>query len=152
MHKTEAITFLKTCVVFLVLLTAGAVIGQQMPPAPPPPPQFMVMKGFPLSCFEKPTFEEDGLEFFVCNGGGGLTGVRRAADPTHTVLVHDPEIAQNLNMKAARSACGKGRFGVRSDPGGIISFVCQDKEMEFKAKFRASSKADWQKYDKYLIK
>jgi hypothetical protein len=142
----------KACSCFSFLVIPGVVIGQQTAPLPPPPPQLMSMRGLPLSCFDKPTFEEDGLEFFVCNGEGGLAGVQRTADPTHTVLVRDPDIAQNLNMKAAQSACGKGRFGVRSNPGGFISFECQGEDMELKARFRASSKADWQKYAAYLNK
>ncbi len=111
----------------------------------------MVMKGLPLSCFDKPAFVDDGLEFFVCNGGGGLAGVRRKADPAHIVLVRDLEIAQNLNMQAARSVCGKGKFTVQSD-SSATSFLCQDKDMELKARFSVASKADWQKYVKYLTK
>ena len=112
----------------------------------------MVMKGLPLACFEKPTFEDDGLEFFVCNGGGGLAGVRKKADPAHTVLVRDPDIANNLNMQAAKIACAKGKLSVQADSSGIVSFLCQDKEMEIKARFVIASKADWQKYVKYLNK
>jgi hypothetical protein len=112
----------------------------------------MVMKGLPLTCFEKPAFEEDGLEFFVCNGGGGLAGVRRKADPARIVLVRDLEIAQNLNMQSARSACGTGKFAVQADSSGVASFLCQDKDMGIKARFSASPKADWQKYAKYLNK
>jgi hypothetical protein len=111
-----------------------------------------VMKGLPLSCFEKPAFEEDGLEFFVCNGGGGLAGVRRKADPAHTVQVRDQEIAQNLNMQVAKSACGKGRFSVQADSSGPASFLCEGKQMESKDRFRPASKAEWQKFDKHLNK
>jgi hypothetical protein len=136
----------------IVVLAAGIVIAQAPPPPPPPPPQFMSMKGLPLACFDKPAFDDDGLEFFVCNGGGGLAGVRKKADPAHTVLVRDPEIAQNLDMQAARIACGKGKFSVRGDPGGNFSFLCQDKEMAYKTRFTVASKADWQKYVKYLTK
>src|SRR5579885_2661160 len=51
---------------FVLLL----LLAQQAPPppVPPRPPAFMSMKSLPLACFDKPTFEEDGLEFFVCNG------------------------------------------------------------------------------------
>jgi len=140
----------KSILVFLlpVLLT-----GQTAPPppAPPPPPSFMTMKGFPLSCFEKPTFVEDGLEFFVCNGGGGIGGVRKKADPAQSVFVRDLQMAQNLNMQTAKAACGKGRFGVR-EYGGAVWFVCDGEETEHGERFRAASKADWKKYAAYLDK
>ena len=110
----------------------------------------MTMKGFPLSCFEKPAFEEDGLEFFVGNGGGGLSGVRKKADPAHIFFVQDEEIAQNLNMKKAKRACAKGRFAVRSDASGVISFECQGEGSDRNQTFRAASKVEWKKYAAYL--
>jgi hypothetical protein len=138
----------------LMVLMAVRSIGQVItaPPPPPPPPQFMSMKGFPLGCFDRPTFEEDGLEFFVCNGGAGLAGVRKKSDPAHTVFVGFPEIAQNLNMKLAKRECGEKRFGVRADPGGAISFVCQGQEVKSKELFKLASKADWKRYSLYLEK
>src|SRR4051812_37894500 len=79
------------------------ILPAQGPPPPPPPPSFMSLKTFPLACFDKPNFDEDGLEFFVCNGGGGLAGVRKKADPAHySIYVRELEIAQNLNMQAAK--------------------------------------------------
>jgi hypothetical protein len=110
----------------------------------------MAMKGFPISCFDKPNFETDGLEFFVCNGGGGIAGVRKKDDPAHTVFVRDPEIAQNLNMQAAKKECSNGRFSVSSDADGAISFRCEGKEMNHNTRFKLASKADWKKYDTYL--
>ncbi len=127
-------------------------VGQPPPPPPPPPPQFMTMKGLPLSCFEKPSFVDDGLEFFVCNGGGGIAGVRKKSDPAHTVFVHDPEIAQNLNMQTAKRACGTRRFATRSDASGSFSFLCEGEEIERNDRFKAASKADWLKYGTYLTK
>jgi hypothetical protein len=138
------------CVLSLLLAGLDLAIGQ--PPPPPPPPQFMTMKGFPLSCFEKPTFVEDGLEFFVCNGGGGLAGVRKMSDPAHTVFVQNPDIAVNLNMQTAKRACGNKRFAVASDANGTISFLCQGEETERNNRFKAASKADWKKYGAYLTK
>ena len=111
----------------------------------------MTMKGFPLSCFEKPTFVEDGLEFFVCNGGGGLAGVRKKADPAHSVFVRDPQMAQNMNMQSAKATCVKGRFGVR-EYGGFFSFICDGKEAEYQERFKSASTADWKKYSAYLEK
>jgi hypothetical protein len=112
----------------------------------------MTMNSFPLSCFEKPSFEEDGLEFFVCNGGGGIAGVRKKSDSTHRVFVRDPDIAQSLNMKAAKAACGKGRFAVRADASGLIWFSCDGEEMKHDERFRASPKADWKRYGEYMTK
>lgn len=119
-------------------------------PPPPPPPRFMGMKGLPLSCFSKPNFEEDGLEFFVCNGGGGIAGVRKKSDPAHAVYVRDPEIAMNLNMQAAKAQCPKGRFFVRSSSPGIISFGCEGKEIPNSERFRDASAAQWKQWDRYL--
>jgi hypothetical protein len=135
-------------VFFLFLSTLGFAICQ--PPPPSPPPQFMTMRGFPLSCFEKPTFAGDGLEFFVCNGGGGLAGVRKKSDPAHSVFVPDPEVAQNLNMQVAKRACGDKRFATHSSPGGIISFRCEGEEIQRNDRFKAASKAEWNKYATYL--
>lgn len=136
----------------LVFLT-GLASGQQLiAPLPPPPPAFMGMRGFPVSCFDKPTFEEDGLEFFVCNGGGGIAGVRRKDDPAHTVWVRDSDIAQNLNMRVAQAQCGGKRFGVRLEPNGAMSFVCGEEEMRQRERFKAGSKAQWKKYEAYLLK
>jgi hypothetical protein len=141
---------LRACCFFSLFLPGlDFAIGQ---PPPPPPPQFMTMKGFPLSCFQKPAFVEDGLEFFVCNGGGGIAGVRKKSDPAHTVFVYDPEIAQNLNMQTAKRGCGNERFAVRSDASGIISFLCQGEETEHSDRFKAASRADWKKYGTYLTK
>jgi hypothetical protein len=133
-----------------ILLTVGAAYGQlPAPPPPPPPPQFMTMKGLPLGCFEKSNFEQDGLEFFVCNGGGGIAGVRRKNDPAQTVFVKDQDIAQNLNMQIARKTCGK-KFVVRADAQGVISFVCDGRDLNVPARFQAASKSDWKKYQGYL--
>jgi hypothetical protein len=55
------------------------------------------MKGLPLACFDKPAFEEDGLEFFVCQGGAGLGGVRKKA--AGTIYVGELDIALNLNAE-----------------------------------------------------
>ena len=109
----------------------------------------MTMKGFPLSCFKKPNFEEDGLEFFVCNGGGGLAGVRKKNDPAQTVFVPDLDIAQNLNMQVARAECGAGRFSVHGYAG---SFECDGKEIAVRQRFKVASKPDWKRYEAYLQK
>jgi len=137
----------------LLAMTLGLLLGQQATPplpSPPPPPRFMGMKGLPLSCFNQPNFEEDGLEFFVCNGGGGVAGVRKQNDPAHTIYVRDPEIAQNLNMKLAKQECGSNQFFVRSDPGGLISFGCKGKEIRHDERFKCATKADWKRFDRYL--
>ncbi len=139
---------------FLMLVLSAALMhGQPVPPppAPPPPPAFMGMKGFPLACFAKPTFEDDGLEFFVCNGGAGLAGVRKKADPKHIVFVSDPAMANNMNMKAAKLQC-TGRFGVSMDGDGTVYFLCSGKHMDLPDRFRTASAADWRKYLKYLDK
>jgi len=142
---------LKICGWLFFPAATGVVMGQQMaPPPPPPPPSFMGIRGFPLSCFYKPNFEEDGLEFFVCNGGGGIAGVRKKTDPAHTVFVRDPEIAKNLNMQVAKGECGSKQFSVRADRDGMISFGCQGKEIDHRERFQAASKADWKKYERYL--
>ena len=143
---------LKTCCCLFFSLPIDVAIGQQFgpPPLPPPPPAFTGIKGLPLSCFYKPAFEEDGLEFFVCNGGGGIAGVRKKIDPAHTIFVRDPELAQNLNMKAAKGECSGKQFFVKRDPDGIISFGCQGKEIDHREKFQTASKAEWKKYDNYL--
>ncbi len=126
--------------------------GFRPAPLPPaiPPPRFMTMKGLPLACFSKPNFEEDGLEFFVCNGGGGIAGVRRKADPARTVWVCDPEIAMNLNMQLAKGECRGKQFFVRSEPSGIISFGCEGKKIAHEEKFKEASRAEWRKWDAYL--
>ena len=143
---------MRTRFLWVALLVPGSVMGQAPPPpAPPGPPQFMTMKGFPLSCFEKPAFVEDGLEFFVCNGGGGLAGVRKKADAAHTVFVRSPEIALNLNMQTAKAACGKGRFSVRG-AGGMFWFECDGKEAEAHERFRAASNGEWKRYRAYMDK
>ena len=110
----------------------------------------MGMQGYPLACFTKPVFEDDGLEFFVCNGGGGIAGVRRKGDRTGTVYVRDQEIAMNLNMKAAKAECGQGKFFVRSDPHGAISFGCEGKEIRGSERFQPASSAQWKKWATYL--
>ena len=112
----------------------------------------MTMKGLPLSCFRKPNFEEEGLEFFVCNGGGGIAGVRKKDDPAHTIFVRDPDIAQNLNMQIAVAQCLGKRFAVSSDATGTFFFSCEGKEIGRDERFRTASKADWRRYDKYLNK
>lgn len=141
---------------YLILLTViGVGLAQQPPgppPPPPPPPRFMTMKGLPLSCFDKPNFEDDGLEFFVCNGGGGLAGVRKKGDPEHTVFVRDPDIAHNLNMQAAKNACGKKKFAVSSDTSGRISFLCAEEDINPVGRFRVATAADWKKYSDYMYK
>jgi hypothetical protein len=134
-------------------LTAALAIGQETtppPPLPPSPPRFMVMKGLALSCFAKPAFEEDGMEFFVCNGGGGLAGVRKKNDPSHTVLVRDADIAQNLNMQEARGQCAGERFSVCSKADGILFFCCGEKEMNNKGRFKSASKSEWKRYNTHL--
>lgn len=85
---------------FFSSLLAVAAIADQRPLPPPPPPVFMSMNGFPLACFDKPAFEEDGLEFFVCQGGAGLGGVRKKADPARKVYVADLNIALNLKWRS----------------------------------------------------
>jgi hypothetical protein len=134
----------------LALIAVGTSVVAAQPPPPPPPPAFMTTKGLPLSCFDKSNFEQDSLEFFVCNGGGGIAGVRKKNDPKHVIFVHDPEIAQNLNLQTARSAC-PGRVTV-SDHEGLISFRCGGSEMAHVEKFQAASKADWTAWAKYLNK
>jgi hypothetical protein len=140
---------LETSSLLVVLLMQTA----QLPPPPPPgPPRFMTMKGLPLSCFRKPNFEEEGLEFFVCNGGGGIAGVRKKDDPAHTIFVRDPDIAQNLNMQVALAGCVGKRFAVNSDATGTFFFSCEGKEIGRDERFRTASKADWRRYDKYLTR
>ena len=122
----------------------------QGPPPPPPPPTFMGMQGLPMACFDKPSFEEDGLEFFVCNGGTGLGGVRKKSDPAKTIYVSDVDLALNLNMKAAKAACTKGRFTVvGSTP---YSFACDGETIRQRNRFQPASKADWTRYRRYLDK
>lgn len=135
---------------FLLLLSAVG-LPAQGPPPPPPPPTFMGMNGFPLSCFDKPSFEEDGLEFFVCQGGAGLGGVRKKADATRTVWVGDLNIALNLNMKAAKLLCPTGKFVVRGFPPGS-DFLCDGEVIRQRERFQLASKADWKKYLSYLDK
>jgi hypothetical protein len=137
--------------VFLFLLSAAG-LAAQGPPPPPAPPAFMSMKGLPLACFDKPAFEEDGLEFFVCQGGAGLGGVRKNADPARQIYVGDPDIALNLNMQEAKADCPKGRFGVRYNFNGTFSFICDKEEIRRRERFQLASKADWKKYLRYLDK
>jgi hypothetical protein len=151
------------------LLITGVLMAQPvatpLPPPPPPPPAFMGMKGFPLSCFNQPNFAEDGLEFFVCNGGGGIAGVRKQNDPAHTIFVRNPDVALNLNMQLARRECENKQFFVRRNSDGIYSFGCQEKtQSDFERaaiaretppphrdeKFKPASKADWKRYDGHL--
>lgn len=136
----------------LALIAVGTyvAVAQPPPPPPPPPPAFMTMKGLPLSCFANANFEQDGLEFFVCNGGGGLAGVRKKNDPKHMIFVRDRDIAQNLNMQAAKSECVTGRFSVSADREGIISFRCGGSEMAHTERFQVASKAEWNAWAKYL--
>jgi len=144
----------KACL-WLLPLTASAGICQPSTPPPPPPgpPRFMSMRGLPLACFDKPNFEEDGLEFFVCNGVAGISGVRKKDDRAHMVIVRDPEIAQNLNMQAAKASCGSGkRFAVRGDSDGEFSFLCEGARINLNDRFKTGSKAEWKKYDTYLHK
>ncbi len=143
----------KLSFVLVLLFAAGTAIAQAPPPPPPQgPPSFMTMRGYPLSCFEKAAFEDDGLEFFVCQGGGGLTGVRKKSDPAQTIWVRDPDIAQNLNMKVAKSKCQGKKFAVSSpDPElTMVSFRCDGKEIRLGERFKAASQAEWKKYEKYL--
>ncbi len=140
-------------VVLVSIFGAGVTIAQTPPPPPPPgPPQFMTMRGYPLSCFDKVAFEDDGLEFFVCQGGGGISGVRKKNDPTQTVWVRDPDIAQNLNMKVAKSKCQGKKFAVTSlNPEfPLFGYLCDGKEIRQTDRFRATSQAEWKKYQKYL--
>lgn len=139
----------------LVLIAVGMQITVAQvppPPPPPPPPAFMTMKGLPLSCFSKLNFEENGLEFFVCNGGGGIAGVRKKSDPKHIIFVRDRDIAQNLNMQTAKERCTTGRFAVSADREGVISFRCGGSEMASIEKFQTASKAEWMAWAKYLNK
>ena len=126
-------------------------VAAQGPPPPPPPPVFMSMNGFPLACFAKPAFEEDGLEFFVCQGGAGLGGVRKKADAARKVYVGDLNIALNLNMKAAKLNCPKGKFAVRGFPPPT-AFLCDGEVLRNPERFQLASKADWKKYLTYLDK
>jgi len=128
------------------------VLAAQLPPPPPPPgpPAFMTMQGLPLACFDKPSFEEGGLEFFVCNGGAGLGGVRKKSDAAKTVWVGEVDIALNLNMQVAKAQCGKGRFAVRG--GASYSFLCDGEEVRLRDRFQPASKADWKRYQGYLGK
>jgi hypothetical protein len=134
----------------LLLILAAGIAFPQGPPPPPPPPAFMGMQGLPLACFDKPAFEEDGLEFFVCNGGLGLGGVRKKADASKTIYVSDVDLALNLNMRVAKALCGKGRFGVRGTTP--YSFQCEGEVMRFHETYQPTSKADWKKYLAYLRK
>jgi hypothetical protein len=111
----------------------------------------MTTKGWPLACFAKPNFEEDGLEFFVCNGGGGIAGVRKKDDAKHLVFVRDRDIARNLNVKAAKVECGTGRFFVAMDQEGDVSLHCDGKELA-SGRFQVASKVEWARYEKYLNK
>lgn len=119
------------------------------PPGPPPPPAFMNMRGLPLTCFDRPNFEQNGLEFFVCNGGGGVAGYRKKPDARGIIYVRHPDIAMNLNMKQAKANCGTGRFGVRADSSGVTSFICNGVELRSE-KFQANTRAPWAEYNSYL--
>jgi hypothetical protein len=134
----------------VLYLLSIAVVSAQGPPPPPPPPSFMAMKGFPLVCFDKPAFVEAGLEFFVCQGGAGLGGVRKKADPAGTIYVGDLDIALNLNMKAPQLSC-KGKFVVRGFPPPT-AFLCDGEPIHQRDRFQLASKADWKKYLAYLDK
>jgi hypothetical protein len=138
----------------LALITVGMCVAaaQPPPPPPPPPPAFMTMKGLPLSCFAKSNFEQDGLEFFVCNGGGGLAGVRKKSEPKQVIFVCDQDVAQNLNMQTARVGCVNGRFSVSADQEGVISFRCGGSEITVTNKFQAASKVEWTTWSKYLTR
>ena len=138
--------------IFLVVM-AGALLALQVPPPPPPPapPGFMTAKGLPLACFAKPNFEEDGLEFFVCNGGTGLAGVRPKNDKAKTILVRNFDIAQNLKMQSAKSQCNGKRFAV-SYSGYSYYFLCGGKELAPPQLFEVASATDWKRYQGYLNK
>jgi hypothetical protein len=112
----------------------------------------MTTKGLPLACFAKPNFEEDGLEFFVCNGGSGIAGARKKDDAKHVVFVHDRDIAQNLNMQAAKIECGVRKFSVSADQSGFITWRCDGTEMADSERFRVASKVEWARYQKYMNK
>jgi hypothetical protein len=76
--------------------------------------------------------------------------VRRISDPAHAIYVRDPDVAQNLNMKAAKAECGGKRFTVAADADGIISFECEGKEMNRHERFKVASKEDWKRYAAHL--
>jgi hypothetical protein len=97
---------------------------------------------FPLALCAQPAFTEDGLEYFVCNGGLGLGGVRRASDPKH-ILVADPDLAQNLNLQAARTRC-KSRVTVHGASTGFY-FTCDGEEID-SSQFQPASKSDWRRF------
>jgi hypothetical protein len=111
----------------------------------------MNMSQFRLTCFDKPAFEDSGLEFFVCNGGGGLAGVRRTADASHRIYVRDQDVVLNLEMQIARKSCGSSRFGVRADSDGNISFVCDGKATEpGRGRFQAATRSEWKDWQSKL--
>lgn len=112
----------------------------------------MTMKGLPLACFDKPTFEADGLAFFVCNGGGGISGVRKANTPSGPILVRDPDIAQNLNMQIVKRQCLGKRFSVGQRPDGEFYFGCEGRPSDKTDRFQVASKTQWKQYDSYLNK
>ncbi len=121
----------------LALIAIGTCVAAAQPLRRPRlrHPAFMTMKGLPLSCFAKSNFEQDGLEFFVCNGGGGIAGVRKKNDAKHTIFVRDPDIAQNLNLQVARGEC-TDRVSVSADRDGFISFRCGGSEMAHTERFQ----------------
>src|SRR5579883_1820332 len=133
-----------------MLLPLLLLLAQGPPPPPPGPPAFMRMNRLPLTCFNKPSFEEDGLEFFVCNGGLGLGGVRKKSDPARTVWVAELDLALNLNMQVAKRECGKGRFTVRG--GESYSFECDGDTISTRDRFQPATRADWKRYQGYLGK
>jgi hypothetical protein len=110
----------------------------------------MAMKGYPLSCFDKPAFEEDGLEFFVCQGGNGLAGVRKKDDPAKLIWVADPDLARNMNMQAARLKCIGKPFGITTHDSETFTFLCGGKAMTETERFKAATLAQWKKYRAYL--
>jgi hypothetical protein len=91
------------------------------------------------------------LEFFVCQAGAGLGGVRKRADPARKVYVGDLNIALNLNMKAAKLNCPKGRFTVRGFPPPT-AFLCDEELIRNPERFQLASKAEWKKWQSYLDK
>jgi len=145
------VPMVKESALLLLSLFPVITLAQGPPPAPPPPPRFMTMKGLSLACFDKPQFEEDGLEFFVCNGVTGISGVRKKADPKAAILIRDSEVALNLNMQDAKLACRGGkRFAVHADSRGDYSFTCDGEENRGRERFQLGSKAEWKKFDTYL--
>lgn len=108
----------------------------------------MTMKGYPLACFNKPWMENGGFELFVCNGYAGVVGARKKSDRSETVFVRDPNIARNLNLRAAKAQCDGGKVLVTEGATGY-DLSCTTKELSTKAKarFQTASKSDWARFE-----